>query len=173
MNQWIWWSRSKRITDGSGMIRPRFTWTTSSAPVRIVRPATVKGFASRGRPRTINEANAEQVKQDQQQGRDDATARMAVEGKFGQGKRRFGLGRLMAKLAVTSEAMIQVSFLVMNLEHLLARGIFSWLASWWQSWLVPGKAGLVAKRDTRKADVSERSGGGLAARGARMSQLAA
>ena len=126
-----------------------------------------------GRPRTINQANAEQVKQDQQQGRDDATARMAVEGKFGQGKRRFGLGRLMTKLAVTSEAMIQVSFLVMNLEHLLARGVFSWLSSWWQSWLVPGKARLVAKRATMKADFGDGSGGGLAVRGARMSQLAA
>jgi IS5 family transposase len=55
---------------------------------------------------------------------------MVVEGTWGQGKRQFGLGRLMAKLAVTSEAMIQVSFLVMNLEYLLARGVFSCLPSW-------------------------------------------
>lgn len=50
-------------------------------------------------------------------GQDDATTRVAVEGKLGQGKRRFGLGRLMAKRAFTSAAMLQVSFLVMNLEH--------------------------------------------------------
>ena len=85
-----------------------------------------------GRPRTVSEATAEQVQHDQQQAHADATARMAIEGKFGQGKRRFGLGRLMAKLAITSEVMIQVSFLVMNLEHLLIRGVFSWLPSWWQ-----------------------------------------
>lgn len=87
-----------------------------------------------GRPRTITEATAEQVKQDRQQTRNDATARMAIEGKFGQSKRRLGLGRLMAKLARTSETMIHVSFLVMNLEHLLTRAIFSWLFSWWQDW---------------------------------------
>jgi transposase, IS5 family len=92
-----------------------------------------KGFRLSGpslvRPRKISETNAEQVKHDQQQGRDDATARMAIEGKFGQGKRRVGLGRLMVKLAVTSEVMIQISFLVINLEHLLARVVFSWLSS--------------------------------------------
>jgi len=87
-----------------------------------------------GRPRTITEATAEQVKHDRQQAHDDATARMAVEGKFGQGKRRFGLGRLMAKLALTSVTMIHVSFLVMNLEHLLTRTVFYWLCSWWEAW---------------------------------------
>ena len=73
-----------------------------------------------GRPRTITEATAEQVQHDKHQAYDDAIARIAIEGKFGQGKRRFGLGRLMAKLALTSETMIQISFLVMNLEHLLS-----------------------------------------------------
>lgn len=87
-----------------------------------------------GRPRKVKEPTAEQVKHDQQQVHDDTTARMAIEGKFGQGKRRFGLGRLMAKLALTSETMLHISFLVMNLEHLLTRGIFYWLASWWQAW---------------------------------------
>ncbi len=126
-----------------------------------------------GRPRTINETNADQVKEEKQQGRADATARMAIEGKFGQGKRRFGLGRLMAKLAGTSEVMIQISFLVMNLEHLLVRIGSFLIFSWWPSWMVPGKARLVVKKDTMHADVSDRSGCGLAAREARISQLAA
>lgn len=126
-----------------------------------------------GRPRKISETNAEQVKRDQHQGRADATARMAIEGKFGQGKRRFGLGRLMAKLAGTSEVMIQVSFLVMNLEHLLCRigsfGVFSWWPSWRSAW----KGLLVARWLKMKTDFSDRSGGGLEARGARIPQLAA
>jgi hypothetical protein len=87
-----------------------------------------------GRPRTITEATAEQVKHDRQQAHDDTIARMAIEGKLGQGKRRFGLGRLMAKLALTAETMIQVSFLVMNLEHLLTRAVVDWLCSWCQTW---------------------------------------
>ncbi len=110
------------------MTRHQSTRTTSTGPenrqychskgIRLSGPPL-------GRPWKVSEVTAEQVKQHKQKGRDDATAKMAVEGKFGQGKRRFGLGRLMAKLAVTSEVMILVSFLVMNSEHLLARGVFS------------------------------------------------
>ena len=87
-----------------------------------------------GRPRTSTAATAEQMKQAHQQAHDDTRARMAIEGKFGQGKRRFGLGRMMAKLARTSETMIHVSLLVMNLEHLLTRTIVSWLWPWWPAW---------------------------------------
>jgi IS5 family transposase len=35
------------------------------------------------------------------------------------GKRRFGLGRIMAKLQGTSETVIALQFLIMNLEHKL------------------------------------------------------
>ena len=85
------------------------------------------------------ESTAEQVKQDQQQGRDDATARMASDGKFGQGKRRVGLARMMAKLALTSAAMIQIAFLVMNVEHLLVRVGSCVCVAWWPSWKSPEK----------------------------------
>jgi hypothetical protein len=50
----------------------------------------------------------------------DEIDRIAVEGKFGQGKRRFSLERIMAKLAETSEVVIMVSFIVMNLEKILS-----------------------------------------------------
>ena len=55
----------------------------------------------------------------------DEAIRNCVEGKFGQGKRRFGLGRIMAKLASTSAAQISLSFLVMNLERALRQFFFS------------------------------------------------
>ena len=111
-----------------------------------------------GRPRVVNESTAEQVKQDQQQGRDDATARMAIEGKFGQGKRRFGLARMMAKLALTAEAMIQISFLVMNLEHLLVRvGSFLCVA-WWPSWKSTEKGLLGVRWLKLKLDCRARRG---------------
>ena len=126
-----------------------------------------------GRPRTITAATAEQVQHDKHQAYDDAIARIAIEGKLGQGKRRFGLGRLMAKLAVTSVTMIQISFLVMNLEHLLSRAVFSWLVSWWQGWLCAGKALLVAQGNTRHADFRDRSVCGLESKGARFVLLAA
>jgi hypothetical protein len=49
----------------------------------------------------------------------DAALRNQIEGKFGQGKRRFSLGRVMAKLAATAECTIAITFLVMNLERWL------------------------------------------------------
>ncbi len=54
-----------------------------------------------------------------QQQREDERYRNAIEGKFGQAKRRFGLGRIMAKLSETAESSIAIIFLVMNLEQLL------------------------------------------------------
>ncbi len=54
--------------------------------------------------------------QEKKQTAADEAIRNTVEGKFGQAKRRFSLGRVMAKLAGTSAAQISLSFLVMNLE---------------------------------------------------------
>lgn len=51
--------------------------------------------------------------------RQDASERNIVEGKFGEGKRRYGLARIMARLKETAESVICLQFLVMNLEHKL------------------------------------------------------
>ncbi|MFX3618007.1 MAG: transposase, partial [Sporolactobacillus sp.] len=40
-------------------------------------------------------------------------------GKFGEGKRRFGLNRIYTMLRETSETVIALKFLVMNLERRL------------------------------------------------------
>ncbi len=63
---------------------------------------------------------------ERKQTRADEVLRNAVEGKFGEAKRRYGLGRVMAKLASTSAAQISLTFLVMNLELALRR-MFLWL----------------------------------------------
>ncbi len=70
--------------------------------------------------RTPKHVSAEVKKQT----RVDEAVRNEVEGKFGQGKRRFGLGRIMAKLASTSAAQISLSFVVMNLEMAWKRFLF-------------------------------------------------
>lgn len=49
----------------------------------------------------------------------DAGERNAIEGKFGEGKRKYGLGRIRARLAKTSESVIMLQLLVMNLERRL------------------------------------------------------
>ena len=58
---------------------------------------------------------------EKKQSREDEVIRNAVEGKFGQAKRRFSLSRIMTKLATTSAAQIGLTFLVMNLEAALKR----------------------------------------------------
>ena len=58
------------------------------------------------------------------QTRQDELDRIPVEGKFGQGKRRFSLARIMCKLALTSETAITVAFIVMNLEKWLQSHLF-------------------------------------------------
>lgn len=49
----------------------------------------------------------------------DTCERNAIEGKFGEAKRRYGLDLIMTKLKETSETSIHLHFLVMNLERLL------------------------------------------------------
>jgi hypothetical protein len=56
--------------------------------------------------------------------REDERDRIAIEGKFGQGKRRFNLGLIMSKGSATSACSIVMSFLVMNLMKWL-KVIFS------------------------------------------------
>jgi hypothetical protein len=79
-----------------------------------------------GRPPKVTDENREDLAAQKQIARQDERDRIAIEGKFGQGKRRFGLGRVMAKLAVTSECAIAVTFLVMTLEKWLS-SLFSCL----------------------------------------------
>lgn len=75
-----------------------------------------------GRP--VAEDQAARCKQAQA----DTRVRNQIEGKFGQGKRRFSLARVMAKLAPTAETSIAITFLVMNLERRLLPFIFLFLA---------------------------------------------
>ena len=54
-----------------------------------------------------------------QQAREDEIIRNVIEGKFGIGKRRFTLNKIMTKLSSTSATTIAIIFLVMNLSALL------------------------------------------------------
>jgi hypothetical protein len=50
---------------------------------------------------------------------EDEKSRIPIEGKIGNGKRRYGLDRIKTKLKDTSETVIGVTILVMNLEKIL------------------------------------------------------
>ena len=78
-----------------------------------------------GRPKS----NPELVAAEKQQFIDDQRQRNAVEGKIGQGKRRYGLGLIREKLAVTQGSTIAINVLVMNLQKLLEL-LFVLFVSW-------------------------------------------
>ena len=75
-----------------------------------------------GRPMTDSKALRAQMKQQRQ----DEADRVEIEGKFGVGKRKYSLSRILEKLPVTSATAICVIFLVMGLEKAL-RLLFSLL----------------------------------------------
>lgn len=83
-----------------------------------------------GRPRKATPENQAELKAAQRLTRQDELDRIPVEGKFGQGKRRFSLGRIMAKLAGTSATVITLNILVMNLEKLLKAALPLLFALW-------------------------------------------
>ncbi len=67
-------------------------------------------------------------KQDKQQALEDERFRNAIEGKFGQAKRRFSLDLVMTKLPETSETSIAITFLVVNLSRLLRQFLSLYLS---------------------------------------------
>jgi hypothetical protein len=101
-----------------------------------------------GRPKN----DPELVAAEKQQFIDDQRQRNAVEGKIGQGKRRFGLGLIREKLAVTQGSTIALNVLVMNLEKLLEL-LFVLFAYWIQLLLSnqPGKSSLFARLSNQVA----------------------
>ena len=82
-------------------------------------------------------------KEKKKQAKDDERIRNSIEGKFGQGKRRFSLGRVMAKLSHTSQTAIAISFLVMNLSIHLSRLFYAFLCQFFKT--VPFLQFLITK----------------------------
>ncbi len=78
-----------------------------------------------GRPR-------KQTREEKRQQRQDETDRIAIEGKFGNVKRKGTLQRVMAKLADTSRTVIGIGVMVLNLDHWLRllRALIQLLLSW-------------------------------------------
>lgn len=72
-----------------------------------------------GRPKVENDQNKEEILNEKTQRHQDYIDRIAIEGRFGVGKRRYGMARIKAKLPVTSESAIFVSAVVMNLDKMV------------------------------------------------------
>ena len=84
-----------------------------------------------GRPLKVTDPELKQLE------RMDASTRNAVEGKFGEGKTRYGLDRIMMRLQETSETTISLIFLCMNIKRRL-RELLSFLC-FWTKWFPPNK----------------------------------
>ena len=74
-----------------------------------------------GRPFKESQKNKAILRERRSIEREDERTRIAVEGKFGEGKRRYSLDRIGMKLRATSESAIMLVFLVMNLMVLYRR----------------------------------------------------
>lgn len=90
-----------------------------------------------GRPRKVTAENAAELKAQKKLARQDELDRIPVEGKFGNAKRKGTLARIMAKLSRTSESVINIGLIVLNLDtwlravllalHLEFKNLASWL----------------------------------------------
>jgi len=106
------WEAFNESTDLEFQIE-KYKGRTGHYPKAVLADKTYRG-PGLGRPSKSEDLQ----KEVRQQNRQDECERNRIEGKFGQAKRRFGLARIMGKLKGTSESMIAVSFLVMNLVKL-------------------------------------------------------
>jgi hypothetical protein len=73
-----------------------------------------------GRPNKETSENKNELKAEKLRQRQHEVDRIPVEGKFGNCKRKVTLGRIMAKLTHTSESVIHVGIVVLNLDKWLA-----------------------------------------------------
>ncbi len=67
--------------------------------------------------------------QAKKQAQEDERICNEIEGKFGQGKRRFSLNRIMTKLSNTSETSINLTFLVLNSSETAQAVLLSFFVS--------------------------------------------
>ena len=75
-----------------------------------------------GRPRVKNTLSPEERKEHRRQ----SNRRNWIEAKFGEGKRRYGLGLVMAKTARTSESWISMVIFVINLARSMRDLFLRW-----------------------------------------------
>jgi hypothetical protein len=78
-----------------------------------------KGIKIYGKPLGRPPKNDSQTASQKHRDKKEAAKRNHVEGKFGQGKRGYGLNNIMARLPETSESWINAIIFVMNLAKLL------------------------------------------------------
>ena len=72
----------------------------------------------------------ETIEAEKKQLYEDSCIRNAVEGSYGVGKRKYGLGLIMTKLYDTTKTAISLGFFVKNMERVLRFLLFSYFKNW-------------------------------------------
>lgn len=85
----------------------------------IEKPRTCRQIAKKEYLKVPKKRKQNVSEEEKKQATDDERFRNAIEGKFGQAKRRFSLNLVMTKLPETSETSIAITFLVVNLSRLV------------------------------------------------------
>jgi hypothetical protein len=88
--------------------------------------------------------------QAKKQAQEDERIRNCIEGKFGQGKRRFSLKRIMTKLESTSRTSMAITFLVINLSRLLKEALIAFLCQFFKTILFSRSMTMHIQLSTRK-----------------------
>lgn len=152
---WDAYNESCDLIDQVKQYRKRFGFYPESVHVdKIYRTQDNRRFCKKygirlsGPPLGRPVGDTELLKAQKKIQHQDELDRIAVEGKFGQGKRRFSLGRIMTKLAQTSEVSIMIAFIVMNLEKILAGVVYFLLFVWRRLSDVLRKDGMQCKNYT-------------------------
>ena len=84
-----------------------------------------------GRPRKPTAENRDELEALKRQAYEDEVARIPIEGKFGNCKRKGTLARVMAKLNHTSESVINIAFIALNLDTALRGLLFRLYSQLW------------------------------------------
>ena len=74
-----------------------------------------------GRPSKETQENKERLAMEKRQRYQDDVDRIIVEGRFGNAKRKYGMGLIKSKLKETSETDINLSVFVLNLDRICAK----------------------------------------------------
>jgi len=85
-----------------------------------------RGIRFSGKPLGRPPADDQQRKAAKQQRKQEAKQRNRIEGKFGEGKRKYQLGRVRTKRQDTSEHWIAMTFFAMNIAAVLRQYFLSW-----------------------------------------------
>lgn len=80
-----------------------------------------------GRPPKETEENAKELKREKRRRKEESGRRNIVEGKFGEGKRKYGMNRVLARTPETSESWIASILLAMNIAHWMRDILWSFL----------------------------------------------